>query len=605
MMKHGQRCDRPRRVDAQREQNGERMRQLSGLDASFLYMETPNTYGHVNGLGIYERPSADFQPFDHVYKRFGDMVGHLEPMRRRLVNVPLGLDHPYWIDDQHFDLDYHVRHIGLAPPGAADQLGDQVARIVGRHMDRKRPLWEVYVIEGLADGRWAMLTKYHHATIDGAAGVIMLKILTDPSPDTEWTVEPVDWQGEDVPADTDLLKTTAKHLLGNPAKAARLQLKVVRQLAEAAGVNSVSGAATQARSAIKALVSTGSDDSSNESRVAIPLSPAPPTPWNASVTPNRRFAMRSVALANIKALKNATGGTINDVVMAICAGALREYLIRHDALPDEPLRAMVPVSIRTGDEEDVWSNKVSAVVAELPTNCDDPIERVELCKAAMHQAKRQFELLPAEAMMEATQITSPVIAASAIRLVGRLKLADRMNLPANVVISNVPGPREPLYFAGAKLDAYIPVSTISDGIGLNITVHSYEDRLDFGLISDRELIPDLWDMTDLHVEEVERLFEATGAEWAVEQTPPPMRRGGGTVAPIPPSSDAVAERIAQRADTMTPSVATPIVQNRAASKKRAATKSASKTKTSRTKTSKKSAAKKPAVKKRAKKKGAS
>jgi diacylglycerol O-acyltransferase / wax synthase len=539
------------------------MKQLSGLDASFLYMETPNTYGHVSGLAIYERPTDDFDPFEQVLRRFGAMVGHLEPMRRRLAQVPFGLDHPYWIDDPDFDLDYHVRHIGLAPPGAADQLGEQVARIVGRHMDRRRPLWEVYVIEGLADGRWAMLTKYHHSTIDGASGVIMLKILTDPSPDAEWNMEPVEWHGEAVPRDVDLLKATARHLAMNPVKAARLQLKIVRQLAEAAGVDSVGGAASQARDAIKAFARTTSGQgnrASTEASVSIPLSPAPPTPWNASVTPNRRFAMRSVALENIKVLKNATGGTINDVVMAICAGALREYLIRHEALPDAPLRAMVPVSIRTGDEEDVWSNRVSAIVAELPTNCADPIERVALCRIAMHAAKRQFELLPAEAMMEATQITSPVIAASALRLVGRLRLADRVNLPVNVVISNVPGPREPLYFAGAKLDAYIPVSTISDGIGLNITVHSYEDRLDFGLISDRELVPDLWDLVDLHVDEVARLFEATGADWAVPQSPPAMRRGGLGVTAIPPSSPAVAKRVAQRrATSAARSVATPMV----------------------------------------------
>ena len=520
-------------------------------------METPNTYGHVNSVAIYERPSPDFEPFDMVYERFGSLIGHLSPMRRRLVDVPFGLDHPYWIDDPDFDLDYHVRHIGLAPPGAADQLGDQVARIVGRHMDRRRPLWEAYVIEGLADGRWAMLTKYHHSTIDGAAGVIMLKILTDPSPDSKWTMEPVEWHGEEIPRDVDLLKATARNLAANPVKAARLQLKIVRQLAETAGVDSVGGVAGQARDAFKALVAqTHGTASSHEESVSIPLSPAPPTPWNASVTPNRRFAMRSVALANVKALKDATGGTINDIVMAMCTGALREYLLELDALPEEPLRAMVPVSIRTGEErgDEVWSNRVSAIVAELPTNCPDPVERVELCRQAMHAAKRQMDLLPAEAMMEASQITSPVIAASAIRLVGRLKLADRVNTPVNVVISNVPGPREALYFAGAKLDAYIPVSTISDGVGLNITVHSYEGRLDIGLISDRELIPDLWHLTDLHVDEIERLFEATGAEWAVPPAPATMRRGGHGTEAIPPSNPEVARRIDKQREIRTASM---------------------------------------------------
>ncbi len=566
------------------------MKQLSGLDASFLYMETPNTYGHVNGLAIYERPSEDFEPFEHVYQRFGDMVGNLEPMRRRLVDVPFGLDHPYWIDDPDFDLDYHVRHIGLAPPGAADQLGEQVARIVGRHMDRRRPLWEVYVIEGLADGRWAMLTKYHHATIDGASGVIMLKILTDPTPDTEWTMKPAEWHGEEIPKDRDLLRETARHLVANPVKAARLQLKVVRQLAEAAGIDSVSSAAGQARDAIKSLVVTtsGADDANNnESSVSFPLSPAPRTPWNASVSPNRRFAMRSVSLANVKALKVATGGTINDIVMAMCTGALREYLIRHDQLPDEPLRAMVPVSIRTGDEEDVWTNRVSGIVADLPTNCDDPVERVSLCREAMNQAKRQFELVPAETMMEATQVTSPVIAASAIRLVGRLKLADRVNSPVNVIISNVPGPREALYFAGAKLDAYIPVSTISDGVGLNITVHSYEDRLDIGLISDRELIPDLWDLVDLHVDEIARLFEATGADWAEPPRPAPMRRGGLGIDAVPPSSPEVAKLIADK-QAVTRVRSTPA--KKTATKKKAATRK-------KTAAKKKTATKKKAAKK--------
>lgn len=236
----------------------------------------------------------------------------------------------------------------------------------------------------------------------------MLKMMTDPTPDAEWVLEPVAWEGEAIPKDSDLLKQTARHLAANPVKAARLQLRVVRQLAEAAGIDSVGSAASQARDAIKSLVSTrsGSEDANgHESSVSLPLSPAPPTPWNASVTPNRRFAMRSVSLANVKALKDATGGTINDIVMAMCTGALREYLIRHDMLSEDPLRAMVPVSIRTGDEEDIWTNRVSAIVAELPTNCDDPVERVRLCREAMKQAKRQLDLLPAETMMDATQMT--------------------------------------------------------------------------------------------------------------------------------------------------------------------------------------------------------
>jgi diacylglycerol O-acyltransferase len=511
------------------------MKQLSGLDAGFLYMETPTTFGHVNGLAIYERPSPDFDPFQAAYDRFGAMIGRLEPMRRRLVEVPFQLDHPYWIDDPDFDLDYHVRHIGLAPPGAADQLAEQVSRIVGRPMDRSHPLWEVYVIEGLADGRWAMLTKTHHSTIDGGAGVLLLGMLTDTDPDAP-VPEAVEWSGEAVPTDGELLQRTARHLVTNPVKGMRLSLRIVRSIAESAGIDSVTGAANQARDRLKALGGGGASDHDEAARgVAIPLSPAPPTPWNRPITAHRRFAMRSTALENIKQLKNATGCTVNDIVMAICAGALREYLLKHEALPDEPLRAMVPVSLRTGLEEDPWTNRVSAIIADLPTNCDDPLERVRLCHDGMEAAKRQLELVPAESISELAQVAPPLVATAAMRLQSRLRLSDRMNLPVNVTISNVPGPRQALYFAGAKMDNYIPVSIVTDDMGLNITVHSYLDRLDFGLIADRELVPDLWDMVDMHIDEVGHLFEATGAEWAEEQPPPAMRRGGKHVAPKPRS----------------------------------------------------------------------
>ncbi len=519
------------------------MKQLTGLDLSFLLLDTDHTYGHVNGLSIYDRPSENFDPFTAVRERMKIMVSHLEPLRRKVVEVPLALDRPYWVEDTDFDLDYHVRHIGVAPPGAADQLAEQVARIVGRKMDRARPLWEAYVIEGLADGRWALLQKTHHATIDGAAGVIMLKLFTDESRDATSKFEVQEWQGEEPPSDSFMLQRAAKNIAINPIRGARLGLKIMRDLAESAGLSDLSSVATQTRDALGSIAHRPDSQAEARSKVSLPITPAPPTPWNKSVSPHRRFAMRSTSLANLKQLKNATGGTLNDVVMAVCAGALRQYLIEHDALPEAPLRAMVPVSIRTGKEKDPWTNRVSALVAELPTDCDDPIERVGLCRDAMMAGKHQFDLIPAEALGQSVDYASPVVATAAIRLVSQLKLVDRVNSPVNVVISNVPGPREPLYFAGAKLDAYIPVSTISDGIGLNITVHSYGNRMDFGLISDRDLVPDLWHLADLHIAEVERLFEATGAEWADPQPPPPMRKGGDGVEAIAPSSTAVKDRI--------------------------------------------------------------
>ncbi len=494
------------------------MKQLTGLDGSFLYMETATTFGHVSGLGLYERPDDDFDPYDEVYARWGSFVGELEPMRRRVVEVPLRLDHPYWVMDPNFDLEFHIRHLSLAPPGRADQLAEQISRIVGRPMDRSRPLWEVYVIEGLESGRWGLLTKYHHATIDGASGVMMLKLMHDTSPDATPPGENRPWEPEALPGQAELLRLTFENFLRNPAKAARTQLRLVREYAEAAGLTSVGAVAGRAGSAIRSMVAPGDGP-----RVNLPLSAAPPTPWNRSVTAHRRFAMRSASLDNIKRLKDATGGTLNDVVMAICAGALRAYLIEHNALTDRPLRAMVPVSIRTGEEEDTWTNRVSGLVVDLPTHLADPLERVARCREAMLEAKQQFELVPAEALIDIQQYAPPVVATSAIRLAARLQLANRVDPVVNVIISNVPGPRQPLYLGRAKLDQYIPVSTIGEGMGLNITVHSYLDELTFGLVSCRELVPDLWHMVDLHIDEIDVLFKATGADYVVAPKPAPPR----------------------------------------------------------------------------------
>lgn len=485
------------------------MKQLSGLDASFLYMETASTFGHVSGLGIYERPSADFDPLQLTRDRFGALVGLAEPMRRRLVEVPFQLDHPYWVEDRDFELDFHIRHLTLDAPGEVEQLADEVARIVGRPMDRSRPLWEVYVIDGLEQQRWAMLTKTHHATVDGAAGVLLLGMLLDTDANAA-APEAIEWERETAPTQRELLQRTFRQLAINPAKNVRTQLRLIRNVADALGVTSVSRLATQTRDLIKTLAGrNNSPTTDSERRIQLPITPAPSTPWNRPITAKRGFAMRSAQLDTIKSIKNTTGGTVNDVVMAICAGALRQYLIEHDALPEKPLRAMVPVSIRTGTEADPWTNRVSSIVADLPTNCADPLLRVALCREAMVAAKRQFDLVSANALSDVAQTASPVVATAALRLVSRM--AGRINLPANVTISNVPGPRQPLYFAGARLQSYIPVSIVTDGMGLNITVHSYLDRLEFGVISAADLVPDVWHLADLHIDEIDQLVRATAA----------------------------------------------------------------------------------------------
>lgn len=487
------------------------MKQLTGIDANFLYMETPTSFGHVNSAIIYERPDdPDFNPYEAFRTQLESRLHLLEPFRRRLVEVPFSLDHPYWINDPDFDLDFHVRHIAIPPPGSLDQLATQIARIIGRPIDRSRPLWEAYVFEGLEDDRFAILTKVHHATIDGASGVQMLGRILDHNPEGD-EIEPDDgsWQPEPQPSDFEVLARTATSFLRTPGKIARTQLRLMQDFADITRSKGLSTMVSNAREQFPTVAGRDRREGNVLTRSTLT---APPTPFNKSITPHRRLAMQATPLADLKVLKTELGATINDVVMAISAGALRNYLLRHDALPDKPLRAMVPVSIRTGDEDDIWTNRVSGLVAELPTDEPDPLARVQRVHDSMIAAKEQFDLTPAEAMVDMAQFAPPALAAQASRVAASLRLADIANPPVNVIISNVPGPREPLYMAGATMTNFFPVSTIAPGIGLNITVQSYVDTLDFGLVACRELIPDLDDLLAMHVDEIEVLFNAAGID---------------------------------------------------------------------------------------------
>ena len=485
------------------------MKQLTGLDATFLYMETASSFGHVSSLSVYERPDdPNFKPFEAFRARVLSVLPQLEPFRRRLVTVPFGLDHPYWVADPAFDLDFHLRHQAVPAPGDDRQLADQVARIISRPMDRHRPLWEAYVFEGLADGGFAVLTKVHHATIDGASGVELLGILleTEPNPAPEITVD--DWKPERVPSSVEMFNRALLGML-RPDKSLRLQLGILRQLGEATRNKGVS---TMASALKRTLLPAKRGDVDADQAPPLPTRAAPRTSFNRTITPHRRFAYRSAALADVKALKTHLGATVNDVVMAVTAGALRRYLDEIGELPTEPLVAMIPVSIRTGDEADRWTNRVSGLIATLPTHIGDPIERVHAVHATMEQAKADFELIPADVLVDLSQLAPPALAMRAMRMASTMRIADRMNPPVNLVISNVPGPRQPLYMGGALLKHYYPVSTVVDGQGLNVTVQSYRDTLDFGLVACRELVPDLWHVVDLCVEAIDELFKATGIE---------------------------------------------------------------------------------------------
>jgi WS/DGAT/MGAT family acyltransferase len=491
------------------------MKQLTGLDATFLFLETASQFGHVSSFSVFERPADEaYEPLEAWKRQLERRLHLLEPLRRRLREVPLGLDHPYWIDDPDFDLDFHIRHTAVPPPGDDRQLGELVARIVARPLDRSRPLWESYVIEGLPDDRFAILSKVHHATVDGASGVELLTLMLDADPEGDELPPPTrEWEPEPSPSDAEMLLRGLGGLARKPGRAVLLSARTARELGRATRNPVLVAAANQVRGGLRGPVGTvlnvGRDRGTEVEAVGpLPTLSPPRTPFNATISPHRRFAFRSVPLRTIKDIKSALGATVNDVVMAVCAGGLRTWLEDHDALPDGPLVAMIPVSVRTGEEAERWTNRVSAIFASLPVDEPDGLERVRRVHEAMVDAKQLFDAVPAESLTDFSQFPPPAVFALAMRTATRL--TGRFGMPVNLVISNVPGPREPLYAAGAKLLHYYPVSTVIDGQGLNVTVQSYLDTLDFGLVSCRELVPDLWSMVDAMVVEVDRLAEAAG-----------------------------------------------------------------------------------------------
>jgi diacylglycerol O-acyltransferase / wax synthase len=455
------------------------MQQLTGLDASFLALETANTTGHVGGVSVLD-PSGAPKPL--TLARLTDVIAERIPLvpvlRRKLLNVPLGLDQPYWIDDPDFDIEYHVREIALPRPGSDAQLNEQVSRLHARPLDRSRPLWEIYLITGLARRRAAVYTKIHHAAIDGASGTELLTVLLDMDPGGRKLPVPVPFRAAPPPPRPVLAARAAARLAWRPVQTVQLTNQVIRWLPTMAPV-------------VSTLVGGMLGLNRGDGEVIVtPLGRAPATPFNKPITPHRRFAFRSVDLESVKTVKNAFGVSVNDVVMAMCAGALRRWLTDHAALPSQPLIAMIPVSVRDPASKGALGNKVSAMLASLPTNVAEPDLRVELVHAATKVAKAQQAAIPQGLVDQISDFAPPALTARAARVVFATGLLHR--LPAfNITISNVPGPNVPVYLCGARLIAHYPVSVVTDGQGLNITLVGYLGQLHFGLLSCRELVPDI------------------------------------------------------------------------------------------------------------------
>jgi diacylglycerol O-acyltransferase len=472
------------------------MQQLTGLDAAFLALETANSTGHVGGVCILDPKDA---PAPLTLARLTQVLGERLPLvpvlRRKLLNVPLGLDQPYWVDDPHFDIEYHIREIALPRPGSDAQLTEQVSRLHARPLDRSRPLWEIYLITGLSKRRAAVYTKIHHSAIDGASGAELLTILLDLAPEGREVPPEAPFTPSRPPGPVALAAMAAAKLAWRPVETVRVTNELVRVLPTLAP-------------ALGALVGGMLGLNRGDGEV-ISTTPgrAPVTPFNRQITPHRRLALRSVDLDSVKAVKAAFGVSVNDVVMAMCAGALRRWLADHNSLPDAPLIAMIPVSVRDPASKAAMGNKVSAMLATLPTNLTDPGDRIRVVHAATKTAKAQQAVIPQGLVDHVSDFAPPALTARAARVVFATGVLHRLP-PFNLCISNVPGPNVPVYLCGAKLLAHYPVSVITDGQGLNITLVGYLGQLHFGLVSCRELVPDLDVLADYLVDELDELLKA-------------------------------------------------------------------------------------------------
>ena len=447
------------------------MERLSGMDAAFLYLETDAGHMQIALVGIYDVSTMrDGYSFEKFKQHMADRLQVVPPFRRRLVEVPFQFHHPVWIEDPDFDLDHHVRRVTCPSPGGRRELGEVTAEIASVPLDRSRPLWEAWVIEGLKHDRVGLVIKVHHSAIDGSGGADIMTALYDLAPDA-LPPEQVELHTERVPNEVELLSYAAMSKL-------RRAKDVVPLLGRTIG-----SVTTLARNIL--------DDGSKHG--AVPLT-APRTPFNHSIGPDRAVAFARLPLEQTKQIKAALDVKVNDIVLEVCSATLRRYLELHDALPDEPLLAVCPVSVRIDGEATDSGNKVSAMFASLATNLADPAERLETIRQSTEGAKEDHNAIGARTLTDWAEWAAPRTFGLASRLYSSMNLADQHRPIHNLVISNVPGPPFPLYLAGAELVAAYPMGPIMDGAGLNITVLSYRDHIDIGFMADAELVPDIWEV---------------------------------------------------------------------------------------------------------------
>jgi diacylglycerol O-acyltransferase / wax synthase len=458
---------------------------LSGLDSSFLHLERDDIYMHVASTSLFEGPRPSYDEFQRqIASRL-----HLVPrFRQKLRFVPYDLGRPVWVDDPHLNLYYHVRHTSLPPPGSEEQLRTLAARFFSQQLDRSKPLWELWLVEGLSGGRFAVIGKTHHCLVDGVSGMDITTVLFDlePNPQKQSPQPEEPWLPEPEPADRDLVTDALIERALSPREAARLARRALR------------GPRRALQAAQDALVAT--------SAFATAGIAAPDTPFNVQIGPHRRFAWVRAALVDLKRVKNELGGTVNDVILAAVAGALGRYLrARGHSTAGLELRAMVPVSVRAPDQHGDPGNQVTTFMAPLPVWCEDPARRLRIVSSTMGDLKESKQAMGAALLTQLADFAPPTVASQA----ARLQSAQRF---FNLVVTNVPGPQFPLYLMGRRLERIFPMVPLAQRQAVCVGIFSYDGQVNFGLIGDYDAMSDLEELADDLSASLQELVEAAGGK---------------------------------------------------------------------------------------------
>ena len=442
---------------------------LSPLDVSFLYLETPTTAMHVGGVAIFDPPKGN-EEFDYeaLVELVSRRISLVQRYRQKVRGVPGKLANPVWVDDEDFDITYHVRRSALPRPGSLDQLRELVGRVQSRQLDRNRPLWEIYLVEGLADGRFAIITKTHHAMVDGISAIDIGTLILDS------TIEPRQipddgWIPRREPTSVSLVVNALTDSLRRPTQV----IDTIR--GEVADVRAIGARVTGAATGLIAAARTS-------------LRPAPDSPLNATIGEQRRYGMAATDLDDYKRVRKSHGGTVNDVVLATVAGALRVWLLTRgeSVTPATSVRAMVPVSVRSDDQGGTLGNRVSAIFVDLPVGEPSPVVRLHQVSYTMKAHKESGQSVAADAIVALSGFAPPTIHSAAARLASGF--SRRL---FNVVVTNVPGPQFPLYAAGAPMLECYPVVPLSKGQAVSVGLTSYNGGVYYGLNADRDAMPDL------------------------------------------------------------------------------------------------------------------